>query len=145
MSYVKCAGCGADIVSSQDQDQTLGIIITAKVSYSNGNPVYTFVPWHSSCFFKYVLKNTSIDNVLTTLQSEFGINKKYSGAKDNSKSLAEFLSYLIMAYQSMKSDYDVEEACKVLKETANKLRAEGNKKGAEKIEKAMRGMCERFL
>jgi hypothetical protein len=112
---------------------------------TNGNPTFSYSYWHFSCFFKYMLRNVFIGKTLTTIQSEFRINKKYSGAKDNSKNLAEFLSYLIMAYQSMKSDYDVEDACKTLKETANKLRAEGDKKGAEKIEKAMKGMCERFL
>lgn len=135
-----CAGCGREILVGDSLIRT-----EMFTGYDQqGNPTFSYNYWHFSCFFKYMLKNVFIDRTLTTL-SEFGINKKYSGAKDNSKSLAEFLSYLIMAYQSMKSDYNVEEACKTLKETANKLRAEGDKKGAEKIEKAMRGMCERFL
>jgi len=144
MATLNCEGCGGGI-ETNSEDLKLGVIKTVYVSYNNGNPVYTDKYWHPGCFFKYVLKNVFIDRTLTTIQSEFGINKKYSGAKDNSKSLAEFLSYLIMAYQSMKSDYNIEDACKTLKETANKLRAEGDKKGAEKIEKAMKGMCERFL
>jgi len=144
MAY-QCKGCGGVITPSSVGQAPYAVIITKEVSGTDTNPTYTDAYWHPGCFFKYVLKSVFIDRTLTTIQSEFGINKKYSGAKDNSKSLAEFLSYLIMAYQSMKSDYDVEDACKTLKETANKLRAEGNKKGAEKIEKAMKGMCERFL
>jgi hypothetical protein len=137
---IKCPGCSKDI---QVGDSLIRTEVFLGYDQQN-NPIFSYSYWHFSCFFKYMLKNVFINKALTTL-SEFGINKKYSGAKDNSKSLAEFLSYLIMAYQSMKSDYDVEEACKTLKETANKLRAEGDKKGAEKIEKAMKGMCERFL
>jgi hypothetical protein len=136
---IQCPGCGNEIQVGDNLIKT-----EMFTGYDQGNPTFSYSYWHLSCFFKYVLKNVFISKALTTL-SEFGINKKYSGAKDNSKSLAEFLSYLIMAYQSMKSDYDVEEACKTLKETANKLRAKGDKKSAEKIEKAMKGMCERFL
>jgi hypothetical protein len=145
MAFLTCEWCGGNITPNLP-GQTPYAIVTKKAGSDNyGNITYSDVYWHPGCFLKYVLKNVFIDRTLTTIQSEFGINKKYSGAKDNFKNLAEFLSYLIMAYQSMKSDYNVEEACKTLKETANKLRAEGNKKDAEKIEKAMKGMCERFL